>query len=179
MTAMLAIESAEEEGPRDIWTLPETHLAPGEVVITREPRCVTTLLGSCVAVVLYASRPRMAAMCHALLPRASCHRVEGGSRLRFADEAIHQMTTVFADHGVAPRMIEAKVFGGARVLSASGDGFATFDVGAKNVLAAESCLARAGIRISACCVGGERGRKIHLNTTNGEVLVRLLGRKHP
>ncbi len=176
---MLAVEPAEDEGPRDIWTLPETHLAPGEVVITREPRCITTLLGSCVAVVFYAARPRMAAMCHALLPRASCHRVEGGSRLRFADEAIRQMVNVFDEHGVPPRLIEAKVFGGARVLASSGDGFATFDVGAKNVVAAEACLARAGIRVTANCVGGERGRKIHLNTTNGEVLVRLLGRTHP
>ena len=70
MSFRFKLVSADYE-PGDIWTLPESIVAPGELLITAEALCVTTLLGSCVAIVFYSRAPRLAALCHALLPSST------------------------------------------------------------------------------------------------------------
>lgn len=158
----------------DIWSLPESYVAPGEVLLTADARCITTLLGSCVAIAFHCPRPRLSALCHALLPSAQRWgaRPQAG-KFRFVDQAVLEMAQAFERHGIEREQIQVKIFGGAHVLRC--DSTASFDVGLKNIEEAERSLAALGFTVKARAVGGERGRKVHFNTVSGEVLVRSLG----
>lgn len=161
------------------WSLPERHLAPGAVVITTEPCCVTTVLGSCVAVVLTADGASMMAVCHAVLPRhLSVADKAAPGRLRYVDHAIPEMVARFSAVGMSASNLRAKVFGGARVLEISGDLSPAFEIGARNIAEAELQLNRLGIAVTARDVGGGVGRKLHINSLTGDVLLRrFIGRK--
>lgn len=153
---------------------PCVHLAPGEVLISRGELLVATILGSCVAVVLRAGEPRLSAICHAVLPGLR-HSAAAGERLRYMDEAVCEMLEAF-DRADLPRdLIEAKIFGGARVLATDDRSHSPFAVGARNVQRAEELLRSSGVRVTSRCVGGTVGRKLIFNTSTGDVFVRPVG----
>ena len=136
------------------------YLHPGDVVITKEPRLLTTVLGSCVTVTLFARRLRAAAMCHAQFPRAD-ENTPPQSRLYFADACVDYMVSRFLSMGLEIGEMEAKVFGGADVLkSLKRTGKPT--IGQTNLAAALEAL---------------EGFKLH--PSNSDVGGRLLTKKSP
>jgi chemotaxis protein CheD len=149
-------------------------LAPGEVIVTTEALCITTVLGSCVAVCLSAEETTMAAICHSVLPDSNAADKASSGRLRFVDEALEEMLAHFLRAGCPRESIRAKIFGGANVLKQSGSDH-PFKVGERNVEAAEAWLAKHQIPIDARDVGGNHGRKLHFHSGCGEVLIRMVG----
>ncbi|HEY6839266.1 MAG TPA: chemotaxis protein CheD [Geobacteraceae bacterium] len=155
-------------------------LKPGELYVADGPCLVSTLLGSCVAITLYAPRNRLGAMCHALLP--SCRepgRLACQEHFRHVECAVGYMMDAFRERGILCREIEAKVFGGADMFSVGPggcwpDGRPT--VGRQNMEKANEILAAEGVRIAVCDVGGLRGRKIIFSPHTGEVFLKRLNR---
>jgi chemotaxis protein CheD len=150
----------------------QVHLNPGELILTAEPLQVITVLGSCVAVTLFAPRTGFAGICHAMLPRPKGRTrlgPEDPERFRYLSEVIPAMAARFRNAGMRPAEIEVKLFGGGNVirveeaLEGKGLGHVNVDV-ARELLDQESLLVR------AANVGGTRGRKIIFNTATGEVL---------
>jgi len=162
------------------------NLKPGEIFIADTSQLVSTLLGSCVAITLFAPRHRVGAICHALLP--VCRDGEHSDcqeRFRHVGCSIHGMLAMFRERGIPCTGIEAKVFGGADMFpdepERKGDdcrngeaGRAT--VGRLNIAKAEEILGAEGIRIIAADVGGVQGRKILFRPDSGEVFLRRLNR---
>ena len=64
-----------------------------------------------------------------------------------------------------------KVFGGGDVIDVKEN---VFRIGARNIDVAMDVLNERRIKIVAQSVGGKRGRKIYLNTTNGCVIMRYV-----
>jgi chemotaxis protein CheD len=135
------------------------------------PTMAHTVLGSCVAVTFFVPRHGLAAIFHALLPRASEYRLEGSEKTpyKFVDTAITTLVHRLTHRGVRISEIECKVFGGASALFA-GD----MSVGRRNVEVAFATLTDLGLRVAASNVGGERGRKIVYASSSGEIFVRML-----
>lgn len=145
-------------------------LKPGEMMLCLEPCLVTTVLGSCVAITLFASHPAVACICHSLLPTKKRGLPDEGNVFRYVDTTIPVMLECMQKHHVPRDEMVVKLFGGAMLTRTDSGPGVGLHVGADNILCAKACLAAAGLKISRSSVGGNRGRRIIFNTQTGEVL---------
>src|SRR4051812_31005196 len=132
---------------------------------------ITTILGSCVAVCLHDPVAGIGGLNHFLLPTSSS---EGETSPRYARGAIERLVALMLKEGARPSRLEARVVGGARVLSAFADD--ENHLGLRNAAAANALLATHRIPIVASDVGGDRGRKLRFIPQDGTHHVQLLGR---
>lgn len=150
------------------------NLLPGEYGASREERIFTTVLGSCVAVVLHDPKTGVGGMNHFMLPGSVSERrfylTESGRYGMYAMELL--VNEVVKMGGERSRLI-AKVFGGGSVMR--GAGFHS-NVPGDNVAFALDYLGAEGIPVASRHVGGDFGRKIYLFATSGRVLLRRIGR---
>ncbi|AGW14774.1 chemotaxis protein CheD [Megalodesulfovibrio gigas] len=149
------------------------HLGVGEGGFFAAPTMVRTVLGSCVAVTLFCPERRMGGIFHGLLPSWKEYEEAtppGPRSYRYVDSAIERLVAEFADRGVPPRHLVAKVYGGANALFQE-----NISVAGRNVKVALETLARLGVRVAASSVGGSKSRKILFRTDTGEVTQQLLG----
>jgi chemotaxis protein CheD len=144
------------------------YLLPGALHCEPEPSVVTTVLGSCVAVCLSDRGRQLSGINHFVLPRS------GGdpANLRYGDVSIDRLVEAMLRLGGVQRELEAKLFGGAAVLSTNAP---YKDIGTQNVEIAVERLASLGIPIVARRTGGKTGMAIRLFTHSGEVHVRRIG----
>lgn len=145
------------------------YLKPGEVLVSRKPVLVSTILGSCVAVTMFSASRGFGAICHAMLPENSGR----DNDLRYVDTALRHMYDKIAAFGIGSDLI-VKLFGGAQVLNVGGRTADRQTVGDQNVAQAEAVLASLGLVVSARDTGGGRGRKLFFCTRNGDVYMRRL-----
>ena len=148
--------------------LPHIFLPSKSLCCSPEPMVVTTVLGSCVAVCLWDRVRARGAMNHYLLPQGGA----GDRSLRYGMASIDQLVEGMVALGCRTATLEAKIFGGATVLSF---GDPHNNVGTKNVAAAVERLKHHGIPIKAQRTGGTSGLWIQLSTNTGDVLTRSLG----
>ncbi len=153
-------------------------MKPGELLVTREPRWVITVLGSCVAVTMFSQRFGLAAMCHAMLPRPRGRERPAKNdpdQFRFLSLAVPAMLDRFHQAGVPAEEIEVKMFGGGNVIHYDEAAAEDHWIGTANIQAARELLREARLTLRAENVGGAGGRKIVFNTRDGEVLHKHLG----
>lgn len=144
------------------------YLKPGELFIARRPTLVSTVLGSCVAVILHAPRVGVGAICHAMLPGGKAQKDD----FRYVDRAVSYLYNRVSTLCGGPNGIEAKLFGGANVLNFNARDNGAESVGCQNIQAALQALDRLGIKVSAADTGGTQGRKLFFYSHSGEVFVR-------
>lgn len=150
-------------------TTDDVSVGMGHTVLARAPTRLNTILGSCVAVTLYAKRHKTGMLSHIVLPRS-----RGASDLpgKFADTAIPYMLSTLADQGIMPRELLAKVVGGACMFGAGQ--FA--QIGQSNVQETMRSLQAAGIAIAGCDVNGSNGRRICFDLATGCITIASVGR---
>lgn len=161
--------------------LPQVHLSPGQLIVTRESKVVVTVLGSCVSVTMFHRHSGLAAICHAMLAEpagAEPVHPEDPLRFRYVTEAVPAMLGAYRRAGIVPRTIEVKVFGGGNVI---GESHATDPhwIGGANVATARRLLEAADLTVVAENTGGRCGSKILFNTATGAVLHKHLRCPHP
>ena len=143
-------------------------LLPGDLVTTRKPAHLATLLGSCVSVCLSNGFQRIAGMNHFMLPEAGTNSDLG----RYGDTSIRQLVrAMFAVDG-EPSHYRARLYGGGRVIGHLG---ALGDIGSRNVELARRMLAEIGIPILHEEIGGSKGRRIDFNTQTDVIECRVVG----
>jgi chemotaxis protein CheD len=151
-------------------TVRTAYLHPGQVLVSAEPLQVSTILGSCVAICLFDERTGLGGLNHFVLPDLST--IDPSPR--YAGPAFRELLTRLRDLGAHSSALQAKGFGGSDPLGCSS---AESTIGARNVQAARSLLALAGIPIVGEDVGGPVGRKLLFDTNGGAAWVRLLGQR--
>lgn len=162
----------------DITTeLPKFHLNPGRVIFSQSPMMISTILGSCVSVVMHHSRTGMGAMCHGLLPTCRCggeyrHKQVCDDCFRYMDCSIRYMIEEFGTLKIPVKELTIKLFGGADMFSTG----QTKTVGHQNIHVARDLLRTKNLRIASEDVGGDQGRKIFFFTHTGEVRLKRLGK---
>lgn len=133
-----------------------------------QPRLISTVVGSCVAVCLHDPRSGIGGMNHYLLPE--CPPGGRPEPLRYGREAIPLLIERLLDLGAGRGYLVAKLVGGARMLEGgvAGDG-----IPERNVQVARELLAEHYLPVVAEHVGGREGRRVRFRTDTGELTVQL------
>lgn len=157
--------------------LPVIYLKPGEVYFSEKPELVYTLLGSCVSIVMYNPKFKIAAISHSLLPQNG--RSLGKNKfpvqnLQYVDEAFEAMYNWFYNKGVKNHDIILKVFGGGNVIQINGEKHVMHTIGSLNIDKAMQLIHEKNLEISAIDVGGNLGRKLFFYTHTGTVLIKMI-----
>lgn len=136
-----------------------THIVQGEQAILSDPEAVlSTLLGSCVAACLRDPVAGVGGMNHFLLP-GNEGSISGAER-----EGVHAMELLVNGllcRGAQRSRLEAKLFGGARMLKG------LTDVGELNASFAERFLRAERIVVVGGSLRGDRGRRIQFWPVSG------------
>ncbi len=157
------------------------YLKAGELYITDKPIIIKTLLGSCISLVLYNQRKKIAAISHAQLPyehfNDSCTsncpvkcNLNVTNRLKFVTCSTRFMFEQFEAMGIKKKEIVVKLFGGANVLSARSQKIIT--VGERNIETIFRILEEYKLKLTSRDIGGCIGRTIYLQVESGSVYVR-------
>jgi len=144
------------------------YLLPGEVCVSKEPKLVTTILGSCISVTMFDIRLKTAAICHARLPRGW-----RTGALDYVDNAVKYMVETLEALGTNKDELEVNLFGGADVLSLVR--MEGKSIGRQNVETAIEVIKEIGLCLSGRSVGGTAGRKVSFQTSTGKVSWTVIG----
>lgn len=128
------------------------HVVQGSFhVATRENVFLTTILGSCVAACMCDPVARIGGMNHFLLPEG-----EGTSRdsLQAGVHAMELLVNGLLQAGARRDRLEAKLFGGARMIAGLSD------IGQRNAEFAQTFLKREGITFGGGSLRGSHARRI-------------------
>lgn len=156
---------ATTEAVREVFLNPgDFHFSDGD-----GRTLISTLLGSCVSITLWHPRRRIGGMCHYMLTQR--RRPEKASLDgRFADEAFALFLQRVAAAGSQPQEYQAKLFGGANMLTGvSGMKAGGQEIGSRNVEYGRALLAAKNITLLAEHVGGSGRRKLHFDVWSGDV----------
>ncbi|MDR3093729.1 MAG: chemotaxis protein CheD [Bacteroidales bacterium] len=152
-------------------SLPKHLLYPADVFVQDKPYIVSTVLGSCVAVCLYSPEKQVGTVNHYILPLWNGSDIE---TMKYGNLSIIRIVEGMLSFGCDYGNIEAKVYGGAEVLTGSS---VRFHIGQRNIAIANEMLKEFRIPITFSDVGGNMGRKITFNTKTGEVESYLIHRR--
>jgi chemotaxis protein CheD len=143
----------------------------GEIKVSKRTgeELVARGLGSCIGLALIDRSSGVAGMAHIVLPESNGSDKEPG---RFADLAVPALIAQMQKAGAVTRRLDAVLAGGARMFELD-----EMDIGARNAAAVKSGLARAGLRVRAADIGGDRGRTMRLTVGDFEVTVKEAGGK--
>jgi chemotaxis protein CheD len=149
-------------------------LLPGDFYVTREDEVLDTVLGSCVSACIRSPRLKVGGMNHFMLPRPTGAGADTwddvrGRATRYGTASMEQLINRILSTGARREELEVKVFGGARVLSA------TTDVGNHNVAFVREFLRNEHLKVLAEDVGDTCPRHVQFSPQTGKVRVRHLG----
>jgi chemotaxis protein CheD len=142
----------------------------GEAKVAGAGAVLFTLgLGSCVAIVLWDRSNRIGGLAHAMLPAPTAGR-QAATPARYASTAVDALIAQMLASGAEVSGIRARLVGGASMfnslLNENGR-----RLGNRNVEAARSALARAGVPVDREDVGGSHGRSVYLHVDDGRLVV--------
>ncbi|MEM9705023.1 MAG: chemotaxis protein CheD [Pseudomonadota bacterium] len=135
------------------------HVIQGEYEISDNPEIVlSTILGSCVAVCLRDPGAKIGGMNHFLLPFGSG---EDGNTEKYGAYSMEVLINALLKAGVRRHYLEAKIFGGGRMMQGLGD------IGNSNVNFARDFLECEGIPIISESTGGLQARRVKFWPVSG------------
>jgi chemotaxis protein CheD len=142
------------------------YLHPGGLWADGFPAVITTVLGSCVSVVLWDPYTSLGGINHFILPNS-------GSMVsaRYGNHALPMLHERVLLLGARRETLLACVFGGASVLAGESN---ASRLGARNLAEAFRFLESRNIAVLRQDVGGREGRKLTFRTVDGSTLVRKL-----
>lgn len=153
--------------PTSYENLTEYFLNPGQLIFSKKPIIVSTVLGSCVSVCIHDSLNKWGGMCHYLLPEAP---TDDKKSTRYGTTAIYTLLHKFiTENGSKREQLLASIIGGAFIVY---DEREFFFIGDKNIDLAFDILKKEKIRIYLTNTGGEYGRKVYFSTAYNHVFVK-------
>lgn len=137
------------------------HVVQGEFRVTSDPEVVlATILGSCVAACLRDPVAKVGGMNHFLLPGDSDSGT-GTDAVRYGVHAMELLVNGILREGARRERLEAKLFGGARMIEG------LTDIGTQNAEFAERFLRRERIMLAGGSLRGDRGRRVQFWPVSG------------
>jgi chemotaxis protein CheD len=138
----------------------------GGIATARNPGVLTTLLGSCVGLVLQDLRNQLAALAHVVRPNGKGAGMGPGY---FADQAAANARDLLLQAGADPRHLLARLAGGGRMVRTG------VDIGARNAVALKEECYRLGMTFGGHVDGPvDGGCFLVVETATGKVSVRPL-----
>lgn len=155
------------------------NVGVAEYYVTHNPRVLACFgLGSCVGVALYDAKKKIGGLAHVMLPDSKAMSKRGNPG-KYADTAIAAMVEKMEKLGSNRRDIRAKVAGGACMFSIPGaknprnvpGPCLGMQIGDRNIEAVQKVLEELKIRLVAEDTGGDYGRTMRFDVSNGAVTV--------
>lgn len=141
------------------------HIVQGECLVVEDPDAViSTILGSCVAACMRDPVAGVGGMNHFLLPGDD----SGRQGMQYGAYSMELLINGLLQRGARRERLEAKLFGGGRLLSG------LTDIGRQNASFAERFLQDEGIRYLGGSLGGEQARRIQYWPVSGRARQQLL-----
>ncbi len=142
----------------------------GSLKVTRAPKTIETILGSCIGIVLFDSIRKVGGMIHIMLPVCT-NRNDKLSK--YADTGIPLLVDTMEKRAKSDRKaLTAKIFGGAKMLKTGSN---LLNIGMSNEIKTREILKKMRIRIVAGRIGGSKSHRISFNTETGIVQSWILG----
>lgn len=147
-------------------------LYPGEIYVTNEDVCISTVLGSCIAVCMWDPGKLIGGMNHVMLPVAP-----DGEHVssKYGNVATLLLCDMLQNKGANTSDLEVKVFGGAGRFSPN-PSQSPLSVGEQNLEITLMILERFHMPVKAQDTGGDHGRRILFDVSTGVVRVQTLQR---
>ncbi|MFQ5487725.1 MAG: chemoreceptor glutamine deamidase CheD [Gammaproteobacteria bacterium] len=149
-------------------------ILPGQFYVTRHDEMIITVLGSCIAVCIRDVRTGVGGMNHFMLPEAAQDGMDAtfNDAARYGTYAMELLINEILKHGGERRYLEAKVFGGGRILQHM------TDIGQRNIAFTREYLVTEQLRVVAADVGDVYPRKVQFFPISGTVRVKKLRSLH-
>lgn len=148
----------------------DRHVLPGEIFFGPAPMRLTTLLGSCVSVVIWHPVRHLGGLCHYVLPAG--RRTTRGRPGTYADAAIEWLSSEVVRAGTLHRDYRVTLLGGGRMFPTEQRPHVP-EVGERNIAAGAALLHAHGFIIHAHDTGGEGHRHVSFDLSTGVVDVRF------
>lgn len=128
----------------------------------------TYALGSCVAVLIYDTKVRVAGLIHVALPDSTIDVAKAAAQPGyFADVGLPLMIEEMKALGASRGSVWVKLAGGASVMDTAG----FFDIGKRNILAVKRVLWKSSLGPIAEDTGGAISRTVSFSVADGTVSV--------
>ncbi len=146
----------------------------GEMKISGNPEDVLTIygLGSCIGVGMYDPARKIAGLLHAVLPEG---KPGENHSPRYVDSGISSLLEALEEAGASRERLQIRMVGGANLLTAPGHE-GTFNIGERNIHAAQAAFSALRLRVRGLEVGGNIGRTMRLYVEDGRTTVRSMGK---
>jgi len=158
----------DQRWPNDILSL-----LPGEWAISRDA-ILSTVLGTCISVVLFSPSDAIGGMNHFMLPESSkdgAPLLNNSQAGRYGVNAMELLINGLMKEGIDRHQLKAKVFGGGRMFIRKDETNPTH-IGIQNLLFVEEFLKTEKIPVLASDVSGVGARRIYFFPWNGKVLLK-------
>ncbi len=144
----------------------------GDLAVSGEPGDVlTSVLGSCVGVILLDRNSPLTGMAHIMLPERTKGMSDGGRPAKYAAPGVAALVKEMLRMGSRRGDLYAKLCGGARLFGEN----SLQNIGERNIAVTRAVLRKLSIPIAAEMVGGETGRNVAVEVGTGRVTVRFSG----
>ncbi len=149
-------------------------ILPGQFYVTRNDEMIVTVLGSCIAVCIRDVGTGIGGMNHFMLPDAVRDGMDAtvSDAARYGTYAMELMINEILKHGGERKRLEAKVFGGGRILQHM------TDIGQRNIAFTREYLVTEQLRVVAADVGDVYPRKVQFFPASGIARVKKLRSLH-
>jgi chemotaxis protein CheD len=152
--------------------LNRVHVVQGEQYVDNKPDTVlTTILGSCISACLWDAERGLGGMNHFLLPGDGVNSQDTSGATPSSRYGVYAMELLVNDllrHGARRDRMQAKLFGGARMIRG------LTDIGNLNANFAEKFLQNEGIPVVGGSLRGTHGRRVQFWPTSGRARQVLL-----
>ena len=148
-------------------TVREIYLRPGEFYFGAGNLRISTLLGSCIAIVLWHPEQQHGGMCHYLLPARYKDRGAAAPDGKYGEEAMELFMLEIKKRRTLPAQYQVHVYGGGNMFDkriAS-----SIDIGYQNIQMAHHLLEAQGFSLHYEHLGSFGHRKIAFDVWSGEV----------
>lgn len=152
----------------------EIRVGIADLNVGRSPEKIITVgLGSCIGIALYDSRNKIGGLAHIMLPD-STQFSKVNNPMKFADLAIPLLIDKMNKMGSLKRNLKAKIAGGASMFNFS-DKSVIMNIGNRNGISVKKVLKEIGISIISEDIGGNKGRTMIFDISNGIVQIKTVG----
>ncbi|MDX8400550.1 MAG: chemotaxis protein CheD [Gallionellaceae bacterium] len=145
----------------------EVYLRPGEFCFGEGKLRISTLLGSCVSIILWHPVSAHGGMCHYMLPSRNQPRGNLAIDGKYGDEAMELFMQQLKKRHTVARQYQVSIFGGGNMFG--GRAPTDMDIGKQNIDKAHSLLEEYGFRLAYDHLGSFGHRKIAFDVWSGEV----------
>jgi chemotaxis protein CheD len=139
----------------------------GEFIVSESPNIIQSMgIGSCVVVCIYDKKNKLGGLAHIMAAKSNMDKEVKPTR--FADKAIKMMVKAMKNMGADNGSLSAKIIGGASMFPGVTQILA---IGSENIIAVRKELDNLKIKVIAEDTGGNEGRSVWFDTSNGDVVV--------